>query len=296
MSTKRARERAHWLFLARMLGAVMAVSAVAGFLSVPAPAVAGETPRAGSLDTRVRVVNYNEWQVYSLTTSLRSVLTIEVAPDETIRNVALGDTVSWEVALVGNLLFVKQREEAKRTNAVVTSVLPSGALRSYQFEFNGEAGEPSMVKVKFQYPGQVAEERRRAKARAAELEHGRQMSAEVTREAFTGTPNYRYSMSGAADFAPSDAWDNGRVTIFRFAGQTQLPAIYAVSKEGEERQVQVAMQGDLAVVGTVAPAWRMRIGSAVVCLWNEAYAPAWAPRDGGTAGETFTRTIKVNNE
>jgi type IV secretion system protein VirB9 len=296
MSTKRARDRAHWLCLGRMLGAAMTVGAVAGVLGVDASALAEETPRAGSLDTRVRVVNYSEWQVYSLTTSLRSILTVEVSPDETIRNVALGDTVSWEVALVGNLLFVKQREEAKRTNAVVTSVLPSGALRSYQFEFNGEAGEPSMVKVKFQYPGQVAEERRKAEARAAELEHGRLMSAEVTREAFTGTPNYRYSISGSADFAPSDAWDNGRVTIFRFAGQTQLPAIYAVSKEGEERQVQVAMQGDLAVVGTVAPAWRMRMGSAVVCLWNEAYAPAWAPRDGGTAGETFTRTIKVNNE
>lgn len=296
MSSKRARERARGNRLSGLLPVLMLMGAAAGELAIPTSAVAGETPRAGSLDARVRVVNYSEWQVYSLTTSLRSVLTVEVSPDETIRNVALGDTVSWEVALVGNLLFVKQREDAKRTNAVVTSVLPSGELRSYQFEFNGEAGEPSMVKVKFQYPGQAAEERRKAEARVAEREHGRQMSAEVTREAFTGTPNYRYSISGMADFAPSDAWDNGRVTIFRFAGQTQVPAIYAVSKEGEERQVQVAMQGDLAVVGTVAPAWRIRIGSAVVCLWNEAYAPALAPRGGGTAGDTFTRTIKVNNE
>ncbi len=254
------------------------------------PAAAGETPRAGSLDSRVRYVDYNEWQVYSIQTSMRSVLSIEIAPDETIRNVAIGDTVSWEVAPTGNILFVKQREEAKPTNAILTAVLPSGALRTYQFEFTGEAGDPTMVKVKFLYPAAEAAKKK------AEQEKSRQSGAieDIARNAFSGTPNYRYSITGTTAFAPSDAWDNGKVTAFRFAGQTEIPSIYAVDGEGNERVVQVAMQGDVAVVGAVAPAWRMRIGSAVVCLYNETYRPAWAPRGTGTAGDTYVRELKVN--
>jgi type IV secretion system protein VirB9 len=269
--------------------------AVLGAALLLAPALcagqvsAGETPRAGALDSRVRVVNYNEWQVYSIQTSMRSVLSIEISPDETIRNVAIGDTLSWEVAPTGNILFVKQREEAKPTNAILTSVLPSGALRTYQFEFAGETGDPTMVKVKFVYPAAEAEKKRAAEEKA----HQSNAAADIARNAFSGTPNYRYSITGTAAFAPADAWDNGQVTAFRFAGQTEIPAIYAVDGESEERVVQVAMQGDVAVVGTVAPAWRMRIGSAVVCLYNEAFRPAWAPRGTGTAGDTYVRELKV---
>ncbi|SKA40416.1 type IV secretion system protein VirB9 [Enhydrobacter aerosaccus] len=271
-----------------------AVSAFA--LAAPATvswrAYANETPRSGALDSRVRYVNYNEWQVYTITTSLRWVQTIEIASDETIRNVAMGDTVSWEVAPTGNILFVKQREEAKRTNAVVTAVTPDGSLRTYQFEFQSEAGEPSMVKVKFLYPGVEA-----AKKKAeAEKERQANFGAAMATQAFSGTLNYRYTLTGTANYAPTDAWDNGQVTAFRFAGQTEIPSIYAVDGAGEERIVQVNMQGDVAVLGTVAAAWRLRIGPQVICIYNEAYAPAAAPRGNGTVGEGYVRQIKIGSD
>jgi type IV secretion system protein VirB9 len=265
--------------------------------AVSAAAQADELPRVGSGDPRVRYVNYNEWQVYTVPTSLRAVLTLEVAPEEAIRNVALGDTIPWEVSIVGNLLLIKQREETKGTaNGVMVTVLPDGRLRTYQLALRGEEGDPTVVKVKFQYPGQDAEKRRAQEAEARASSDAARLNAEVTRDVFAGTANYRYSETGAEDFTPSDAWDNGRVTAFRFSGHTEIPAIYAVDKDNDERLVQVSQQGDLAVVGVIAPAWRLRIGSRVVCVFNEAYAPAWGPSGNGTAGDTYTRKLKINGD
>jgi type IV secretion system protein VirB9 len=265
----------------------LAATGAALALLAASAAGAGETPRAGVLDARVRSVAYSEWQVYSIETSLRSVVTIEVAADESIRNVAIGDTVSWEVRPTANILFIKQREEAAPTNAVMTTALPNGQLRTYQLEFRQEKGDPSMVKVKFVYPQTEADKR---KAQEERDRRSREAS-EVSGQAFSGALNYKYSMAGVSTFAPTDAWDNGQVTAFRFQGQTQVPAIYAVDMAGEERVVQVSMQGDVAVVGTVAPRWRLRIGSEVVCLYNEAYSPAAAPRGSGTVGDSFWRRL-----
>jgi type IV secretion system protein VirB9 len=283
--------------VSRLNGHALVLSLLTALLVAGSAARGEEAPRVSSGDPRVRFVNYNEWQVYSVPTTMRAVLIVELSADEVIRNVALGDTVPWEVSLVGNLLFVKQREDTRgTTNGVMVTMMPDGKLRTYQFALRGEMGEPSVVKIKFLYPGQEAERRNAAEAVTRDKVQAAQVNAEIARDAYSGTPNYRYSESGVADFAPSDAWDNGRVTAFRFAGQTEVPAIYAVDKDGEERLVQFSMQGDVAVAGVVAPAWRLRIGPRVVCVWNEAYAPARAPSGGGTAGETFTRTVKLPRE
>lgn len=263
---------------------------VALALLAAAPALAGEIPKPGALDARVRSVNYSEWQVYAITTTLRAVMTVEIAAEEQISKVAIGDTVSWEVGASGNLLYIKQREEAAGTNAVITALLPDGKQRTYQLELTPSKGEPQMVKVKFLYPGQEAAKRREEQTR----ENQAALSREVASGIFTGPQNFKYSMAGVASFQPADAWDNGQVTVFRFAGQTEVPAIFAVSTEGEERTVQVSQQGELAVVATVAPMWRLRIGDAVVCIYNEAYDPANAPSGGsGTVGTSFFRQLKV---
>jgi type IV secretion system protein VirB9 len=53
-------------------------------------------------------------------------------------HVALGDTVSWEVAVAGHILFLKPRERAGPTNLIVTTSR-GGELRSYAFELTAAA-------------------------------------------------------------------------------------------------------------------------------------------------------------
>ena len=55
---------------------------------------------------------------------------IVFAKDEVVEHVALGDTVSWEVAPAANSLFIKPRERAGRTNLEeLVRVLPYSVLR-----------------------------------------------------------------------------------------------------------------------------------------------------------------------
>src|SRR3546814_18909135 len=80
------------------------------------PAMAEEPPHATVLDHRVREANYNARQVYEIPGVFRIATEIVFAKDEVVEHVALGDTVSWEVAPADNSLFIKPRERAGRTN------------------------------------------------------------------------------------------------------------------------------------------------------------------------------------
>ena len=96
------------------------------------PAMAEETPHATVLDHRVREANYNDRQVYEIPGVFRIATEIVFAKDEVVEHVALGDTVSWEVAPAANSLFIKPRERAGRTNLTVITRSRYGP-RSYRF-------------------------------------------------------------------------------------------------------------------------------------------------------------------
>src|SRR3546814_16999464 len=71
--------------------------------------------------------------VYRIGGTFRTATQIVLSEDETIQHVALGDTVSWEVAVAGHILFLKPRERAGPTNLIVTTSR-GGTLRSYRSE------------------------------------------------------------------------------------------------------------------------------------------------------------------
>src|SRR3546814_4895470 len=92
-----------------------------------------EVPRGAASDPRVKFVDYEEAQVYRIVGTFRTATQIVLSEDETIQHVALGDTVSWEVAVAGHILFLKPRERAGPTNLIVTTSR-GGTLRSYRSE------------------------------------------------------------------------------------------------------------------------------------------------------------------
>lgn len=73
-------------------------------------ALALEIPRGASQDSRVRFVNYQPYNITRVVGTLRSSVQVEFAADEEIAHVALGNSVAWEVAPAGNILFLKPRE------------------------------------------------------------------------------------------------------------------------------------------------------------------------------------------
>ena len=55
-------------------------------------------------------MDYQPYDITKVVGTLRSSVQVEFAADEEIAHVALGNTVAWEVAPAGYILFLKPRE------------------------------------------------------------------------------------------------------------------------------------------------------------------------------------------
>lgn len=251
------------------------------------PASADEVPRRTSLDQRVREVNYNERQVYSVTGVFRSATQIVFSDREVVEHVALGDTVSWEVAPAGNTLFVKPREFSEKTNLIVITRSPYGP-RTYTFELTSRKGAitggDTFFRVLFRYPEQEAAEaaRREALAAAARLREVEQAAIAEALDigVLQGERNVRYTVQGDPALQPSEVSDNGQFTVMRFPAQQPVPAIFGVTSDGTETLVQFDVRDTYVVVHGVYAQLRLRQGESVLCIYNE--APDFYGRDPAT--------------
>jgi type IV secretion system protein VirB9 len=106
---------------------------IAGTLLGASPALAAPASRPESADPRIKVLDYDPWQVYRVVGVFRTATQILFDEHEEILHVALGDTVAWEVAPEANILFVKPREKHGATNLIVTTRRGS-ETRNYNFE------------------------------------------------------------------------------------------------------------------------------------------------------------------
>ncbi|WP_323034262.1 P-type conjugative transfer protein VirB9 [Pararhodobacter sp.] len=260
-------------------------------------ALALETPTAAPRDSRIRFVNYEPYNVVRVIGTLRSSVQIQLAPDEEIVHVASGNNVAWEVAPAGNILFLKPREKQPLTNLQVVSARRDGSKRSYQFELSVRdgavgPGSDTYFLVKFRYPGDEAEVRRLAAAERAEAEKANQADKVMEFHAAYGPRNWRYSAQGSQVIEPVSVYDNGKVTTFAFAGNTQVPAIYTVSADGTESLVPSNTDGDLVTVHAIAAKFILRRGGDVTCIWNEAYDPTGINPGTGTTSPSVSRVMK----
>jgi type IV secretion system protein VirB9 len=62
-------------------------------------------------DARVRNVDYDPDQVVTVVSQFRHAIEIQFGAGETVAE-PLGDTISWQIAPVGNVVFLKPRERA----------------------------------------------------------------------------------------------------------------------------------------------------------------------------------------
>ncbi|MFN3515262.1 MAG: P-type conjugative transfer protein VirB9 [Phenylobacterium sp.] len=264
------------------------IQAVLAFALIGAPAAAAQMPGAGPVDPRIKVVDYNPWQVYPIVGAFRTATQIIFSPQEEILHVALGDTVGWEVAAETNILFVKPREKTGATNLIVTT-RRGGETRNYTFELRTRSGPISastpdtFFQVRFRYPD---EERLR---QALASQRGAVQTA-LDIGVTTGVRNLNYTVQGSSKIQPSEVSDNGQFTVLRFPGQREMPTIYTVSPDGSEALVPFDVRGEFVVIHGVAPQLRLRRGREVLCIYNEAVQPYGVNYGTGTGSPLVQRT------
>jgi type IV secretion system protein VirB9 len=261
---------------------------------VTGPVLAATSPRPGPLDPRVTFVNYDSDQVYRVSGSFRHALQIQFSPNEVVTQAALGDTVSWEIVPVGNMLFLKPREKGRATNLIVLTTY-LGTTRSYHFELGINSGPP-IYEVRFRYPAEEA----RAAAELALLARAKDVEAVETKMVNTaldhavieGSRNLDYWLQGSSELQPSEISDNGEFTVLRYPGHADIPSIFAVNSDGSESIVPYDVREEYVVLHGVWHELRLRKGGLVLCITNR--GPLRNERDirTGTASPVVERQVR----
>jgi type IV secretion system protein VirB9 len=273
---------------------------------------AADIPQPGSFDARVRYVDYRKDDVTVVNVRRGSVTRIVLADGEKIVAAATGfsadctkDVAEWCIrADVGsNQIWVKPRDGATYNNLELST-----SKRDYSIEFRllmDLQGAPAtsqavrlrdepMFRVIFRYP-----EEARPGAPGTDPEAARQNAADIVNTRIKSDKpvlrNTRYTMQiakGGQDIAPSLVFDDGRFTYFRFANNREIPTIFYISPNGEEQRINFSMQADLAVVQRMGRRFVLRLGKAVVGIWNEAFDPDGVPPVEGTTVNGVERMLR----
>jgi type IV secretion system protein VirB9 len=274
---------------------------------------AAELPTPGQFDARVRYVEYRPDDVTVVTVRRGSVTRVVLEDGEKILAAATGftadcskDTAEWCVrADAGsNEIWVKPRDGATYNNLELKT-----DKRDYSFEFRlmtDVKGAPSdenphaepMFRVIFQYraAGAASLAGTPLNATPAAPTAGEVVSERIAHDKPV-LRNTRYSMQilkRASDIAPSLVFDDGRFTYFRFPNNREIPTIFVISPEGEEGRLDFHVQGDLVVVERLSRRFVLRLGRAVVGVWNEAFDPDGVPPIEATTVPGVERTIRVD--
>jgi type IV secretion system protein VirB9 len=263
-----------------------------------APALALDTPRSAPQDSRIRFVDYQPYNITKIVGTLRSSVQIEFAPDEEIAHVALGNSVAWEVAPAGNILFLKPRENQPVTNISVVTTRRDGSTRSYQMELTVrdgtvEAGQNTYFYVKYRYPADDAERRKQAAAARAQAAQAGGADRVLSLHEAYGPRNWRYSAQGSQALEPQAVYDNGKVTTFAFTGNQEMPAIYMENSDGTESLVPKSVDGNLVLVHAISRKFILRRGGDVLCVFNEAYDRVGINPETNTTSPSVERVVKT---
>ncbi|WP_419756237.1 TrbG/VirB9 family P-type conjugative transfer protein [Brevundimonas sp.] len=268
-----------------MIRSLLVAAATVAVLASPAAA------RPRSEDPRIREVAYAEGEVYRISGAYRIATQIVFAPDEVIRHAAIGDSVAWEVAAEGSVLFLKPRERHGGTNLLVVTER-AGAIRHYAFELTARDAtdrSPLIYQLRFLYPADAAAEAARRLQVETRNAEQRLVALELQRGALEGPRNLAWSAQGDATLQPSEVSDNGRFTVLRFPGGQAIPALFEVGEDGSERLIPYDVRGEFVVVHAAPRGLRLRRGRAVLCLFNDAFDPRGSGSHTGTASPAVER-------
>ncbi|MET3589593.1 type IV secretion system protein VirB9 [Bartonella silvatica] len=257
-------------------------------------------PMSARNDNRIRFVNYDPHNVTKIIGSIRSSIQIEFADDEEVAYVGIGNSVAWQVAPAGRFVFLKPRENQPITNLQIVTNREDKTKRSYQFELQvreGEvsAGNETYFLVKFRYPEDEALRKRLAQAaKAAQQEESFVDDILNTHEEF-GPRNWAYEAQGTRLIEPTSVYDNGKTTTFTFLGNTEIPAIYLVSRDGQESLVPKSIKGNKVIVHAIAAQFILRRGNDVLCIFNRRFVPEGINPETGTTSPSVQRKVNIGN-
>lgn len=249
----------------RALAAIILLASASSLASAQSTTASVSRPaQAERTDPRIRVVNYSPNRIISLRGHLGYQMLIEFDPSERIENVAIGDSVAWQVTpnRAATMLFLKPVVADVSTNMTVVTT-----LRRYSFDLRalqptGPTDPAIIYTVRFNYPQApmaVAPVRAAPKASAPR------------------PVNTKYTVRGSDRFDGVRIFDDGVVTYFQIPTDVETPAIFVLDHRGEEELVNAQTRPPYVVVDQLARGFLLRSGRHKARVQNEGYGRMRAP-------------------
>lgn len=215
--------------------------------------------------------------------------TIRFGEDEHIENVAIGDSLKWQVTpnKRANLLFVKPLSERAATNMTVVT-----DKHTYLFDLVASPTNRNPLYVlSFTYPDEPADVQQASAASASEVPNALELAAATDPYAVVDPAalNHAWAPKGDARLLPSRIYDDGEATFLTWAAGTAQPAILVRDHEGTEGPVNYAVRGDMIVIDGVPREIVLRAGKDSATLTNQ--GPVRVP--GATLAASAANTTEV---
>lgn len=241
-----------------------------------APAYAEDMGTSSLLDRRIQTAVYNPDQVYRLQTAIGRSSLIQFPVGETVNDpqglMASGDPAAWELGVneAGSQIVIKpMTDKDPDTNWIISTNKHTYLI---ELKLMKKAADATYV-LRFLLP-----ELPKTTARIDEPVNP-----------CKGLENRSWQMRGSKDLAPSEVWDNGTFTCFRFATNKPRPALYQVLPDGTETVVSTHNEQNVLVAHTVSSFYRLRLNKQVLEFKTQLQPTAYNFK-GTTTGET--RSLK----
>jgi type IV secretion system protein VirB9 len=262
-------------------------------VSITASCFALEVPKGVQRDGRIKKVVYSKDEVVRIDAFIGIGTQIVFADDEEIKDFGSGFSEGWEFVKRGNVFYLKPKQENADTNLhVVTN------RRQYLFELwlhkdwmkkksRNLPYDPRMTfRIEFVYPDDDA-------GRLLMLAERKELKDRLNAKNIPRNWNYTMHVGKASrEIAPTMAYDDGRFTYLKFPNNREIPAMFLVFDDKTESIVNTHVIDDTVVIQRVAKRFYLRLGSAVVGLYNESYDPDGLPPNNGTTAPGSKRVLK----
>lgn len=228
-------------------------------------------------DTRLVEKLYNPAAVVRIEGKTKVQATIQFGENESIENVAIGDSNAWQVTpnKRANLLFVKPLEATASTNMTVVT-----NKRTYLFDLVANPRAKPLYVLKFTYPDEPEAEPETQLATTVQTVSPDELAAATDPYAVVDPAQLNFAWAGKGDrgLLPERTYDDGTATFLAWPAGQPVPAILVKDAEGTEGPVNFTVRGDVIVVDGVPKEIVLRSGKNAATLTNTRPAQPAAAR------------------
>lgn len=251
------------------------LSLIAASFILGAAANAASVPSGTSFDKRIQYVMYNADDVVVIHTRPGNSTLIQLEEGEyavglPTGGLSIGDKGAWTIGVRGNNIFIKPTGPFPNTNINLVTNKRTYAISLVETEHITQAA----WQVRYRYP--------------AEPVPYKDPPTPPKGPCTDGPSNLNYFKYGDQGLSPTQVWDDGRFTCFKFPTSKAMPAIYRYSPDSDlkEALVNFNVKDDLLIVHEVSEEFRLRLGNKVLGIKTDSLRDAPYNSKKTSTGET----------